>query len=262
MTARRLIGIDLAWSERNGTGCAELAREGGELTLTRIGVRDSLDDIVNWIDPECGDWVVAVDAPLVVCNETGRRCADAKASKLYHPYQAGAYPTNLKLLGEDHRGGQLLKRLKERCGEVVECAEHLGGSRLVFETYPHIVMVELFHLATTIKYKKGRVAQRRAGQHQLADRIRHHLCGSSASLRLGANDELDCLLREPDPILRGRDLKSREDKLDALICAYTAAWLDAGRPLLGLGEVGAGVMLAPRLREIACASYTLSPRDL
>ena len=261
MTARRLIGIDLAWSERNGTGCAELAWEGNELTLTRICVRDSLDDIVNWIDPECGDWVVAVDAPLVVTNWEGRRCADAQASKFYHRYEAGAYPTNLKLLGEDHRGGQLLEKLKERCGDVVECADHLDGSRLIFETYPHIVMVELFGLKKTIKYKKGRVAKRRDGQHQLADRLRHHLCATDANLRLRPNDELDCLLHEPDPILKGRDLKSREDKLDALICAYTAAWLDAERPLLGLGEVGAGVMLAPRLREIAPASYTLSPRD-
>ena len=251
MTARRLIGIDLAWSERNGTGCAELAREGNELTLTRIGICHSIDEIVKWIDPKRGEWVVAVDAPLVVTNEEGRRCADAKASKLYHPYQAGAYPTNLKLLGEDHRGGQLLKRLEERCGDVVESAEHLGGSRLVFETYPHIVMVELFGLEKTIKYKKGRVAKRRAGQREFAEEIRAHLCSDTDKLRLGTNDELDCLLREPDPILRGRDLKSREDKLDALICAYTAAWLDAGRPLLGLGEVGAGVMLAPRLREIA-----------
>ena len=251
MTARRLIGIDLAWSERNGTGCAELVREGNELTLTRIGICHSIDEIVKWIDPQRGDWVVAVDAPLVVCNETGRRCADAKASKLYHPYQAGAYPTNLKLLGEDHRGGQLLKKLKECGGDVVECADHLDGSRLVFETYPHIVMVELFGLEKTIKYKKGRVAKRRAGQKEFAEEIQAHLCTGTDKPRLRTNDRLDDLLRKPDPILRGRDLKSREDKLDALICAYTAGWLDAGRPLLGLGEVGAGMMLAPRLREIA-----------
>ena len=262
MTARRLIGIDLAWSERNGTGCAELVREGSELTLTRIGVRDSLDDIINWIDPECGDWVVAVDAPLVIRNKTGSRVADQQPSKLYQPYEAGAYPANLDRLGKDHRGGQLLRALKNRGAALVEEGSDINDGRLVFETYPHIVMVELFHLEKTIKYKKGRVACRRRGQRKLAQKIRKRLCGSSASLRLGVNDELDRLLREPDPILRGRDLKGREDKLDALICAYTAAWLDAGRPLLGLGEVGAGVMLAPRLREIACASYTLSPRDL
>ena len=257
MTARRLIGIDLAWSQRNGTGCAELVREGGELTLTRIDICHSIDEIVEWINPGDGHWVVAVDAPLVVTNQEGRRCADAQASKLYHPYQAGAYPTNLKLLGKDHRGGQLLKKLEECGGDVVESAAHLNGSRLVFETYPHIVMVELFNLEQTIKYKKGRVACRRRGQRKLAKKIRKHLCGTSANPRLRPNDPLDSLLHEPNPILKGRHLKHREDRLDALICAYTAAWLDAKRPLLGLGQVGAGVMLAPRLREITPASYTL-----
>ncbi len=251
MTARRLIGIDLAWSERNGTGCAELVREGDELTLTRIGICHSIDEMVKWIDPKRGEWVVAVDAPLVICNQTGSRVADQQPSKLYQPYEAGAYPANLNRLGKDHRGGQLLRALKGPDTTLVEQGSDINSGSLIFETYPHIVMVELFGLEKTIKYKKGKVACRRRGQRKLAKKIRKHLCGSSASLRLRPNDELDCLLREPDPILRGRDLKSREDKLDALICAYTAAWLDAGRPLLGLGEAGAGVMLAPRLREIA-----------
>ena len=251
MTARRLIGIDLAWSERNGTGCAELVREGNELTLTRIDICHSLNEIVKWIDPKRGSWVVAVDAPLVICNRTGSRVADQQPSKLYQPYEAGAYPANLNRLGEDHRGGLLLHALKNRGAALVEQGSDINDGSLVFETYPHIVMVELFGLEKTIKYKKGRVAKRRAGQKEFAEEIRAHLCSDTDKLRLRANDELDCLLHEPEPILRGRDLKSREDKLDALICAYTAAWLDAERPLLGLGEVGAGVMLAPRLREIA-----------
>ena len=54
----------------------------------------------------------------------------------------------------------------------------------------------------------------------------------------------------PDPGLRGKALKDREDKLDGLICAYTAAWLDAGRPLQGLGDAGFGVMITPSLRGI------------
>ena len=220
-------------------------------------MRDSLDDIVNWIDPGCGDWVVAVDAPLVIRNKTGSRAADQQPSKLYQPYEAGAYPANLDRLGEDHRGGQLLRALKSHGAALVEQAVDINDGRLIFETYPHIVMVELFCLEKTIKYKKGRVAKRRAGQQEFAGEICEHLCAADANPRLRLNDKLDDLLHEPDPILKGRDLKSREDRLDALICAYTAAWLDAERPLLGLGEVGAGVMLAPRLREITPASYTL-----
>ena len=250
--ARRLIGIDLAWSKRNGTGCVELAWDGDELTLSCVDLCGSIEEIVEWIEPERGDWVVAVDAPLVVKNKTGRREADAQVSKRYHPYQAGAYPTNLRLLGKDHRGGQLLRALEECDGQVVEQPADVEGSRLVFETYPHVVMVELFGLDKTIKYKKGPVACRRAGQQQLADAIDEHLCSPEANpcLRRTPEGLLDGLLCEPDSILKGRDLKKREDKLDAVICAYTAAWLDAGRPLQGLGEVEAGVMITPSLRGI------------
>ena len=59
---RRLIGIDLAWGERAGTGCAELAWRGNELQLQRIDVLGTLEEIVDWIEPQRGDWVVAVDA--------------------------------------------------------------------------------------------------------------------------------------------------------------------------------------------------------
>ena len=247
---RRLIGIDLAWSKRNGTGCVELAWDGDELALSCVGLCGSIDEIVEWIEPERGDWVVAVDAPLVVKNKTGRRDADADASDCYRKFEAGAYPTSLTLLGKDHRGGKLLRALEACNGQVVEQAADVSGSRLVFETYPHVVMVELFPLARTIKYKKGRVAQRRSGQQELAEEIRAHLCSDAANPRLRIDDRLQDLLLEPNPILKGRDLKSREDKLDGLICAYTAAWLDAGRPLQGLGEVGAGVMITPALRGI------------
>ena len=246
--ARRLIGIDLAWSKRNGTGCVELAWDGDELVLSDVKLCGSIDEIVDWIKPGKGNWVVAVDAPLVVKNESGQREADRLATKRYGKLGAGAYPANKGLLGEDHRGGKLLRKLKSRDATPVEAVEHLNSGRLAFETYPHIVMVELF--GHTFKYKKGLVAKRRAGQQDLADAIRTHLCGESANPRLRIDAELKALLREPDPSLKGRDLKSREDKLDGLICAYTSAWVDVGRPLQGLGEVGAGVMVTPSLRGI------------
>lgn len=248
MSDRRLIGLDLAWKEGNGTGCVELKWDGDELALSCVKLCSSVKEIVEWIDQERGDWVVAVDAPLVVENETGQREADSVATKRYGRCGAGAYPANKGLLGEDHPGGKLLRKLKSRNTTLVEAAEHLNSGRLVFETYPHIVMVELF--GHTFKYKKGLVAKRRAGQQELADAIRTHLCGEAAAPRLQIDDVLDELLCEPASILKGRELKKREDKLDAVICAYTAAWVDAGRPLQGLGEVGSGVMITPSLRGI------------
>ena len=247
---RRLIGIDLAWGERNGTGCVELAWRGDELELLRIDVLGTLNEIVAWIDPQRGEWVVAVDAPLVVLNQTGRRQADADVSTKYWPFHAGAYPTNLTLLGADHRGGRLWRAL-EACGAaLVERVEDLNEGRLALEMFPHVAMIELFGLERIIKYKKGRVAARRAGQRELATAIHAHLCAAADRPRLRVDPTLAALLREPEEPLRGRALKRREDALDAVVCAYVAAWLDAGKPLQGLGQVGAGVVIAPQVRGI------------
>ena len=161
---RRLIGIDLAWGERNGTGCAELAWRGDELELRRIDVLGTLDEIVAWIEPQRGEWVVAVDAPLVVLNQTGRRQADADVSAKYWKFEAGAYPANLNNpnLGPTSKAGRLLRALLAGGGTLVDRAEDVNSGRLMFEMYPHPAMVELFALERTIKYKKGRVAKKRS----------------------------------------------------------------------------------------------------
>ena len=264
MSERRLIGIDLAWGKKGGTdycatdcegsGCAEMAWRGDELELIRLDWLRSMDQIVKWIDPDRGDWVVAVDAPLVIRNETRQRIADKQASTLYsQPYQAGAHPANLNELTRDHRGGQLLKRLKKRHGRLVEESADLKKQKgqkkqsLVFETYPHIVMVELFDLPRTIKYKNLSKGKRSVGLRQLSDAILEHLCSDSANPCLQISDNLKDLLREPGQIPPHAVLDEREGKLDALVCAYMAAWLDKGRPMRGLGEVCEGVMITPHL---------------
>ena len=262
MSGRRLIGIDLAWGERNDTGCAELVWDGADLTLERFKLLRSMEDIVKWIEPDRGDWVVAADAPIIIRNARGSRPAEQEANKHYgHPFEAGPYPSNLNLpVGKSQRGGKLLARLRKRGGELVESAAHLDGQRLVFETYPHIAMVELFHLHKSVKYKSGwvdnhypteeRFDRQLEGQQRLIAHIREHLCSSDACPRLLPSGKLDELLSLPTSSRSRADLKRCEDQLDGLVCAYTAAWLDIGGDLVGLGKVGEGVMIAPRAQGI------------
>lgn len=262
MSERRLIGIDLAWGEQNESGCAELVWDGDDLILKRCKLRRSMDEIVKWIKPDRGDWVVAADAPIVIRNAEGRRPAEHEANEYYrYPFEAGPYPSNLNLpVGKSQRGGQLLVQLRESGGELVESAAHLEGQRLVFETYPHIAMVELFHLRKSIKYKSGwiddhypveeRFDRQLEGQQELVGHIREHLCSSDACPRLLPGGKLDELLSLPDSSRTRADLKRCEDLLDGLVCAYTAAWLDIGGDLVGLGKVGEGVIIAPRVQGI------------
>lgn len=249
MSDRRLIGLDLAWSKRNGTGCVELVERGGRLTLTRLDLLYSIDEIVTWIKPEMGDWVVAIDAPLVVCNKTGSREAEKQVGRRWGKFQAFAHSTNWDILDRYgpgyHQGGKLLGRLAGCGGKLVECPTDVGSSRLVFETYPHPAMIELFWLDLIIKYKKGSVAKQRAGQQQLAEAIRKCFCGKDADPQLEPSAKLRKLLFEPRPDLKGKTLKHREDRLDAVVCAYVAAWVAAGKPWSGLGDVGKGVIVVP-----------------
>lgn len=258
MSGRRLIGIDLAWGkldggEPAGSGCAELVWKGDELELTRLCALGRVEEIVKWIRPDDGDWVVAIDAPLVITNQTGQRTTDNQVGRVYGNHGFSAHSANLtnSKFGPHYQGRMILKRLRELGGTLVEKADDIDDGPLFFETYPHVVMVELFGRTFKYKKKKGRtVPYRNAEQRRLAEVARENLCSEDAHPRLRTSERLAELLPEPFPDLGGQALKDREDKLDGLICAYTAAWLDAGRELVGLGPVGEGVIIAPRVQGI------------
>ena len=247
MSGRRLIGIDLAWKDGNCSGCVELVADGDRLTLTRVRLICEIDDIVKWIDPERGEWIVAIDAPLVVRNRDKSREAERQVNRCYTTRHASARPASHKSLGKNHRGGQLLRALTEKhCGDLIEEPHKLIGPRLVFETYPHPATIELFGRGCIVKYKNVSVVEQRDGQEELVKEIRRHLASGRGTPQLCRNGALKRLLRKPNPPLEGDELKAREDRLDALLCAYIAAWAGAGRPMKGFGALGKGVIMVPQ----------------
>lgn len=251
---RRLIGVGLARGEKNASGCVELERDGGELTLRRADLVRTIDDIVGWIQPEQGNWIVAVGAPLVVRNQKGRREADRQVNRRYSRYGADAYPANLDRLGGDHRGWRLWRALGRRHdGALLDGGGDAGRPRLVFETSVHPLTIEFLGFDRAIKSRKGGAARKREGQAQLAGAIRERLCAGKARPRLRIDDELEGLLREPVQPLPIDALNAREDLLAGLICAYAAAWVDARREIQALGIAGEGVTILPNARGITPA---------
>ena len=85
MTTTTFIGIDLAWkSERNPTGIAVLQgdRDGAQLTaLATIYPERSVLDFVT--ANATANTVVAIDAPLIIINETGQRGCETAVGKRY-----------------------------------------------------------------------------------------------------------------------------------------------------------------------------------
>lgn len=245
-----LVGVDLAWSARHPSGVAILSGGRGPLRFVGAGIFGSVDEIARQILALDGAVWVAIDAPLIVTNQDGRRPADRLVSRHYGRFEAGAYPTNRTLLDDRLRGGELVERLVSAGVHVAD--DPLPPSRAAgswaFETYPHAAMVELFGLNRTIKYKKGRRDSKREGLARLTDLLRTRLPTLDPPLPLSRS--LALMLAAPPTAMVGAALKAYEDRVDALVCAYLAAhlWRWGEIRNWALGPPGAGTVILPAIR--------------
>ncbi len=249
------IGIDLAWSPRNGTGLAVTKKKGARWVvreaLSSLGTnREILDVLLSYVGDK--PTIVAIDAPLVVPYETRGREGDRLITKLFGPYDAGVYPATRFYLGR--YGGKRIWNLVEdleKAGFAHNCRVEPGKpARTFFETYPHAATVALFGLRKTLKYKtrQGRTyATRWRAFRQLESRLRD-LSGFRPAM-VGVDKFLTNDLRT----LRGGKLKEYEDRIDAILCAYIAAYyLTWGtRRNAIVGTLAGGYIVTPMTPAIA-----------
>lgn len=243
------IGIDLAWSDKNPSGVAAI--RDGRLVACTGGLR-KMSEIVDFVGDHLSrrnGSIVAVDAPLRVPNETGIRACDRALSADWRRYQAGAYPANRKLLERDGvvRGEALTAALSERFkfyeSDVIP---RRTKARLVCEVYPHPALVSLFGLDRTLKYKRGRGRsfEERWSEFDRYRKLLRKLRKADPRLR-GTRR----LLKSTQVYgLRGAALQAYEDALDAITCAYIAAylWKHGPRAVLRYGALEEGHILVPQ----------------
>lgn len=240
------IGIDLAWSGRNPSGLAllRLNPKTGQLALVETARLREDDDIVRWIEARrAATTVLAIDAPIIAPNPagTGRPC-DRQVSKAFGQFHAGCYPAN----GPKCVRPIALRRKLERSGFDSDPARVPRRQGLwQMEVYPHPAQVVLFGLRRILKYKKGTPAARRAGLRRLAAHIARDLTRKKPALTRNA------VLRELcsfDSVLRG--LEDHEDRLDAVVCGYVAAyyWWWGKERCQVFGGVQRGYIVTPRLQ--------------
>ena len=210
----RSFGLDLAWSAKNPTGACALDAA-GKIVDERMLSSD--DDIIDWISNRLdGPAAVAIDAPLLVPNETGRRPCENELSREYGSRKAGPHSSNRsRLIGLHYgiRGEELAARLA-----VLGFGDPWAGSeRTLLEVYPHPAIIEAFGLEERLIYKAKRgvtVDDRRRGLRTL-------------SALLAQLNDADPPLKGPavvvDETRRGAGLKQVEDQLDARLCAWVAA---------------------------------------
>ncbi len=219
------IGVDLAWQGgKNASGLALACGDSNGAEVVELRTETGMDAIVATIQ----DWsrldetvVVAIDAPLIIRNETGQRPCEREISKRFGRKHGGAHSTNrskypnatsvrlvteLEGIGFRHSPEDLFRRT----------------GRWIFEVYPHPAMINLFELDRVLAYKAKRKRSRETRDEAfrfLLDAM-GGLASASPSLAPGA--EGTAMISSDTSQLRGAALKAFEDKLDAWFCAYLA----------------------------------------
>jgi predicted RNase H-like nuclease len=236
-----LMGVDLAWlSDKNGSGIAIGVLKDRQLELQHVysGVI-GLDNVMKIIDAQPGLSGLAIDAPLIIANQSGSRPCEKALSSVYSPKWAGCHPSNL-----DRYPNAASVRLAQYLQS--NGFDHLGKSpgKWQLECYPHPAIINLFGLDKRLAYKKGTIADKKRGQVQLAN----YLKGLNNSSRLSLIIHSDCgIYFDPGRIesLSGQGIKDNEDGLDAALCLYIAALYATGSSMECYGGLDEGYIVVP-----------------
>ncbi|MFJ4744979.1 DUF429 domain-containing protein [Streptomyces sp. NPDC088775] len=236
MRIERFIGIDLAWAQSgartkpNETGVAAIDAHG---VVIECGWTRGLEETMSWLARTAvdGSTLAFVDAPLVVDHPAGQRPCEREVGQRYGRWKVSANSTNQS---SPRQAGVLLRERLEQSGWSYD--DGRGGpptGGLVFsECYPYTTLVGAAELGydqerPTYKRRPARVptAQWRAVRAAECDRLVGHMAGLATAdppLLLSSHPVSRQLLSEPSP-QKAADYKHREDLIDALLCAWTAA---------------------------------------
>ena len=233
-----MVGLDVAWGERNGDGvCLLAATDRGARVLETahiFGDAALLAWLAARLPPAPAPAMLLFDAPLLCPNATGSRPVDRLTHTLFGRFHAGAHPANAARCPRPLR---LAALVGSELGFTVGW-QHPRTARLAVETFPHPAMVRWLALSRIVKYKRGPVAARRGEFARLQSLLR-------ACLRTRFPELAETpALRET---LAATWTKPAEDRLDALVCALIGYhhWRHDGAQTEVIGDDQTGFILLP-----------------
>ena len=210
------LGLDLAWSARNPSGLAAIDIAGNVLEARAQEAGD--DALLAWVRGHLRPTtVLGIDMPTIVPNATGTRRCERELATDFRAAHAAPHPSSRARFPDGGRARRLLDALEgDGVVERLELGARPAG-RFAFEVFPHPALVRLFGLPRIFQYKK----KTRPWPQVLAEWSRYRAA-------LGSLYAADPPLRVPDWIPRAvtpPGYKRWDDLLDALTCAYVAAYL-------------------------------------
>jgi predicted RNase H-like nuclease len=254
------LGLDLAWSTKNPSGLAALDERGAVLDARADVVADA--DVLAWIRANArATTVLGIDMPTIVPNATGARPCEAELRAVFGRAHAGPHPANRER--PDFRDGGRARRLLDALeADGFEERLDLGPrerGRFALEVFPHPAHVRLFARETIFRYKKK---QGRSWPEVWAGWAEYRAALDGLA---GAEPPLTVPACIPATVTeKGRSYKRWEDLLDALTCAYVAAyvwrWGLAGPYAKVFGNRAEGYIVTPDGPAVRGAETT-RPRE-
>ncbi|MFC3418065.1 DUF429 domain-containing protein [Salinicoccus hispanicus] len=213
----KFIGIDLAWTYKNETGICILD-ESGQVERLDSAVFSNADITEIIMAYQGESLTIAIDAPLIVNNESGGRGAEGALMRArINEHRLFAFNSSRNYLNKtfgDIRGETLMSEIQQALPHI-----QIGFSRTttnIVETFPTGICCGLFPDMFPIRYKKKRKMSFEEScdeMDRLIDRFNQientgNICGLMMKLDKGSM-----------PYTR-RLHKHIEDKIDAFLCAY------------------------------------------
>ncbi|WP_435747375.1 DUF429 domain-containing protein [Nocardioides sp. SYSU DS0663] len=236
------VGIDLAWGERQPTGLAVLDEAGA---LVHVSTVRTDDEVVEALAPYVeGPCLVAIDAPLVVRNETGSRPAEKALTRDFRRFEAGCHPSNLAKpeFRDGPRGARICKRLG------LDLDPRSGRARRAIEVYPHPATIVLFGLPRTLKYKDKRGRDVELLRSELLTLMTH------VESLVRTEESWAALRGAVESATRKSQLRVVEDQVDAVLCAYVGRFADRHPERTTVyGDLAEGYIVTPSLPDGAAS---------
>jgi predicted RNase H-like nuclease len=212
----RFLGLDLAWSERNPSGVA--ARDENSVLLdVRADVRGD-DAVLEWVRAQLGSCgVLGIDMPTIVRNPTGIRRCERELGAVFRHAHAAPHPANLRRFPDGGRARRIIDALSaDGVTESLDVRPR-DPRTVALEIFPHPAHVRLFGLDRIFAYKK----KARDWPAVLSEWSRYRaalatLATADPPLQLGPAIPAAVTLR---------GYKRWDDTLDAITCAYVAAFV-------------------------------------
>jgi predicted RNase H-like nuclease len=231
----RYLGVDLAWREdhadrrANETGVAAIDSYGRVLAA---GWTHGVEETLAWANAAAdGDALLFVDAPLVVCNDTGQRLCEKQVGQRYGRWKVSANTTNTR---SPRLAGIRLLSMAQQAGWRYSdgTSGPPAGGLVISETYPYATLVgaaELGYDSERPRYKRkppwlpaGQWRPERAKNCDILISRLGRLAAADPPLLLESFPTTKRLVQEPSPTSDAA-YKHREDLIDALLCAWTAS---------------------------------------